>query len=444
MIVFECPACQKKLQVAAEHVGKNIACPNCKTKMTVPTPSPATPPLDTARLLDAKTQLVPPPSDTAHILYQKTQLASLPAAPSVAPATQPHPEAMKKTQLASDSPVTPTATAKPEGMKKTQLAPAPAPSTPAVRPPARPRTKSQGMSRSVIAASGLVVLSVCILAIAIGLVLWNQKASDPIAKGKADGFVKKEELPGPKVNDKKENELIQPKAGDLIANDLGMKFAWIPPGSFLMGSPANEKDREHYETQHRVNLTKGFRMGIHTVTKAQWRTVMGTNPNNFKGDDLPVETASWNDCVEFCTKLSKRESKNYRLPTEAEWEYACRAGSQTAYHFGDDPSNLGDYAWFRENTNVNPHPVGQKKPNSWGLYDMHGNVWQWCEDWWDGDYYSNSPGDNPVNTKATLYRVARGGSWAFSPRYCRSAFRQNFSPGNRGDGFGFRVVLSLP
>ena len=152
-----------------------------------------------------------------------------------------------------------------------------------------------------------------------------------------------------------------------MTNSIGMKFTWIPPGSFTMGSPPNEKERNPDETQHRVALTKGFWMGVYLVTQAQWQAVMKNNPSYFKGEDRPVESISWEDCQEYCRKLSAQEHKTYRLPTEAEWEYACRAGTTTAYCFGDEDDRLGDYAWFRGNSGSQTHPVGQKKPNAWGF-----------------------------------------------------------------------------
>ncbi len=159
-----------------------------------------------------------------------------------------------------------------------------------------------------------------------------------------------------------------------------LDFCRIPAGTFLMGEQGK---------QHQVTLTKDFYMARHPVTQALWQTIMGNNPSNFKGENHPVEMVSWEDVQEFITNLNERTGENrYRLPTETEWEYACRSGSPGAYCFGDDESLLGGYAWYNTNSDSKTHPVGGKKPNSWGLYDMHGNVWEWCQDWY-GDY---SPG----------------------------------------------------
>ena len=198
-------------------------------------------------------------------------------------------------------------------------------------------------------------------------------------------------------------------------NSLGMKFAWIPPGTFLMGSPENEAGRYNDETRHRVTLTKGFWMGVHLVTQGQWQAVMGSNPSHFQSETRPVEMVLWEECQEFCRQLSKREGKVYRLPTEAEWEYACRAGTTTAYYFGDDPAKLGAHAWYRENSNGQTHPIGQKSPNAWGLFDMQGNVWQWCED------YPCSDQVDPQGPVRGSFRVPRGGSWGSISGRCRSA-----------------------
>ena len=172
---------------------------------------------------------------------------------------------------------------------------------------------------------------------------------------------------------------------------------------------------------------------------------MGSVPSDWEDDDRPVEIVSWNDAQEFCEKLSalaeeRAAGRVYRLPTEAEWEYACRAGTTTAWSFGDAESLLGDFAWFRDNAEETTHAVGQKKPNAFGLYDMHGNVWEWCSDW-HGDYASGSATD-PTGPSSGSDRVLRGGSWLNPAGYCRSAFRIRFNQSRRNSNYGFRLALS--
>ena len=237
------------------------------------------------------------------------------------------------------------------------------------------------------------------------------------------------------------------RAQKVFVNSIGMKLALIQPGEFMMGGPVTEKGRYFDETRHRVKLTKPFFLGVTEVTQEQYQKVMGTNPSNFKfkRPQNPVERVSWADAVEFCRKLSRMPAEKtaghvYRLPTEAEWEYACRAGTTTAYGFGDDASRLGDYAWFNGNSDSKTHPVGEKKPNAWGLYDMHGNVWEWCQDR-HGNYPSGSATD-PAGATSGSYRVYRGGCWNCIARGCRSADRYGFTPGDRARDLGFRVLRS--
>ena len=172
---------------------------------------------------------------------------------------------------------------------------------------------------------------------------------------------------------------------------------------------------------------------------------MGNNPSHFKGATNPVERVSWNDSQDFLNKLNGQSGKRHRftLPTEAEWEYACRAGSTTRYYFGDDESQLVEYAWRSMNSEGKSHPVGQKKPNAWGLYDMHGNVWEWCADWYDHNYYAKSPTDDPVGPSTGSHRVFRGGSWRSFARNCRSACRGDAVPEYCDYRLGFRVARIL-
>ena len=230
--------------------------------------------------------------------------------------------------------------------------------------------------------------------------------------------------------------------GKAITNTIAMEFVPIPAGEFDMGSPPDEEGRYDDEGPvHHVNIEKAFYMGRYEVTQKQWRAIMGNNPSHFKGDDLPVEWVSWDDVQEFIKKLNeKKGTDKYRLPSEAEWEYACRAGTTTRYSFGDDKSKLGDYAWYIDNSGdkTHTHPVGQKKPNSWGLYDMHGNVWEWVQDSWHDDY-NGAPTDGSAweNGDGT-YRVIRGGGWCDFAGDCRSADRPR-GP-RRSSNLGFRLL----
>jgi sulfatase modifying factor 1 len=238
-----------------------------------------------------------------------------------------------------------------------------------------------------------------------------------------------------------------------ITNTIGMKFNKIPAGTFMMGSPADETGRGDDETQHKVTITKPFYMQTTEVTQRQWKAVMGTEP--WKGEDYvkegpdyPAVYVSWDDAVAYCKKLSEKESKTYRLPTEAEWEYACRAGAKTTWSFGDDENKLGDYAWYRENAwdidEKYAHQVRLKKPNAFGLYDMHGNVHEWCHDYFEEDYYKQSPAKDPTGPTSGSSRVLRGGSWDSFTRGTRSA-RRNWSVAvlRYYYGVGFRLVREL-
>jgi formylglycine-generating enzyme required for sulfatase activity len=230
-----------------------------------------------------------------------------------------------------------------------------------------------------------------------------------------------------------------------IAIDLGgavkMELVLSPAGEFLMGSPDSDKDNIGYvKPQHRVRITKPFYLGKYPVTQDQWEAVMGNIPSQFDGPKNPVETVSWEDCQQFLGKLNAKSAAGggkFQLPSEAQWEYACRAGSKTKYCFGDDETRLGDYAWYAKNSDSKTHPVGEKKPNAWGLYDMHGNVWEWCQDWYGA--YGAEAATDPSGPATGSHRVNRGGCWAFPAGRCRSAYRSGDVPGCRSYVLGFRV-----
>ncbi len=224
-----------------------------------------------------------------------------------------------------------------------------------------------------------------------------------------------------------------------LGNDVTLDMVYIPDGTFMMGSPEHE-GRDSEKPQHEVTVSPFF-MGKYPITQAQYQQVMGENPSNFKGDDRPVELVSWDDAVEFCQRLSQQTGAEYRLPTEAEWEYAARAGTTTKYYFGDDlTSDLANYDSNVDQTTA----VGKYPPNAFGLYDMHGNVWEWCQDDWH-DSYKNAPTDGSAwLTEFSSIKVIRGGSWGYNPYYCCSATRDIVTRDNRFFNIGFRVVCVVP
>jgi formylglycine-generating enzyme required for sulfatase activity len=217
-----------------------------------------------------------------------------------------------------------------------------------------------------------------------------------------------------------------------------MKLKMIEAGEFMMGS---ESGKPYEKPIHNVRITKSFHIGMYEVTQAQYEKIMQKNPSKFRGRSKPVECVSWDDAVLFCKRLSEKEGVEYRLPTEAEWEYACRAGTRTEYYWGNEMN--GRYAWYRENIQRRTHRVGLKKPNAWGLYDMSGNVREWCSDRFGRDYYKISPEADPQGPRTGSYRVLRGGSWYDIARCCRSAWRlRRFPPAADSLG-GFRVVREV-
>ena len=228
-----------------------------------------------------------------------------------------------------------------------------------------------------------------------------------------------------------------------LGKGIKLEMVLIKSGTFMMGSPDSDKDAEREEQpQHRVRITRPFYLGKYLVTQEQWEAMMGSNPSHFKGPKNPVEQVSWDDCQLYLEKLNAKigtQSGKFGLPTAAQWEYACRAGSTTRYCFGDDESKFGEYAWYVENSGITTHPVGQKKPNAWGLYDMHGNVWEWCQDW--NEDYKKSPVDDPSGPTEGSVRVFRGGSWYHVAKHCRSAIRLSHLPRYKYADLGLRVSL---
>ncbi len=260
--------------------------------------------------------------------------------------------------------------------------------------------------------------------------------------------------------------LAQPP-GREVTNSLGMSFVLIPAGTFTMGSPADEMDRGADETQHEVTITLPFYLGVMEVSQGAYQKIMGANPSFFSKNGTgkqrvekidtaghPVENVRWIDAVAFCKKLGEQpaeKSRTYRLPTEAEWEYACRAGSKTATHYGKSidstqanfnglsPYNTAEVGSFYRRTTHG----GEYKPNAFGLYDMHGNVQEWCADWYAADYYTKSPKSDPQGPAEGTERVLRGGAWVNSGKACRCAARNKHAPESASYTFGFRVVMMV-
>ncbi|WP_407356323.1 formylglycine-generating enzyme family protein [Methanolobus sp. WCC5] len=231
-------------------------------------------------------------------------------------------------------------------------------------------------------------------------------------------------------------------------NSIGMEFVSIPDGEFSMGSHSDEKNWYRNERPlHKVRIWNAFFLGRSEVTQKQWTDIMGINPSRIKDDDRPVDRISWNESQEFIRRLNAKESTDkYRLPTEAEWEYACRAGTTGRYSFGDDEEELGEYAWYGDES-TGAYPVGQKRPNPWGLYDMHGNLWEWVQDRYH-ESYEGAPADGSAweetDSNAKEFYVLRGGSWITSAVGCRSASRYYYSPdGRRSRRMGLRIVRDI-
>jgi formylglycine-generating enzyme required for sulfatase activity len=246
--------------------------------------------------------------------------------------------------------------------------------------------------------------------------------------------------PDPNIDD----SAVESVQNSTFDNTIGMEFVLIPAGNFYMGSPPDEEGRLINEGPvHEVQITEAFYMGKYEVTQEQWIEIMGVTPSMSKEDRLPADSISWNQIQEFIIKLNEQENTNkYRLPSEAEWEYAARAGTTTRYSFGENEMKLDNYAWYHENSQGTTHPVGQKLPNQWGLYDMHGNVWEVVQDGFH-DNYNNAPLDGSVWETVNKNFISRGGSWDNDANLLRSSTRHRNDPGDRNFLTGFRIVRDV-
>ena len=263
-----------------------------------------------------------------------------------------------------------------------------------------------------------------------------------------------EQVTPPEPNAAAKRAGLQPTLVLDCGENVTLELVLIPAGEFMMGSPESETGRDRDEgPQHRVRISQSFYMGKYEVTQAQWRAVIGTSPSDFnQGDSLPVHEVSWNDCQKFCRRLSALTGREVYLPTEAEWEYACRAGTRTPFHFGATISTNqvnydGDFTYGSGRKGVDRKrtmAVGSFPANRWGLHDMHGNVWEWCQDWHGENYYTNSPATDPAGPGSGEARILRGGSWLSHPQDCRSAIRGKSLPGLHKYYYGFRVVVGTP
>lgn len=226
------------------------------------------------------------------------------------------------------------------------------------------------------------------------------------------------------------------------ANGITFTMVALQGGTFTIGA-TSEQGGDAWDCEkpaHRVTLSDYY-IGQTEVTQALWQAVMGSNPSNFKGSNLPVEMVSWNDCQQFITKLNQLTGRKFRLPTEAEWEYAARGGNKSHGYKYSGGNTLTEVAWYDGNSGFKTHPIAQKQANELGIYDMTGNVWEWCQDWYDERYYGKSPSNNPYNNTSASYRVIRGGCWNFKDRLCRVSYRDGYPPDNTDYRIGLRIAL---
>jgi len=240
-----------------------------------------------------------------------------------------------------------------------------------------------------------------------------------------------------------ENLVIPSYINTFESSSLSQKMVFVKGGTFEMGN-INWDERSRNEKPSHAVTVDDFYIGKYEVTQKQWKEIMGSNPSHFIGENLPVESVSWNDVQDFIQKLNKKTGMEYRLPTEAEWEYAARSGGKKEKWSGtSNNSILGDYGWYNGNSNLQTHIVGTKTPNGLGLYDMSGNVWEWCSDWYDSDYYENSPKQNPQGPQSGSFRVKRGGSWGLYQKFLQGSGRGSCNPVSSSSYIGFRLVITL-
>ena len=265
-----------------------------------------------------------------------------------------------------------------------------------------------------------------------------KKQTTPAKKQTTSPFKRQTTAPA-----KKKQANVSKRSKDAILADLVNNMVRVEGGTFTMGATSEQGSEADSDEKpaHQVTLSS-FSIGKYEVTQEEWEAVMGSNPSKFKGAKRPVEQVSWNDCQEFIRKLNALTGKRFRLPTEAEWEFAARGGNRSNGYKYSGSNDQGNVAWYRDNSDDITHLVGLKLPNELGLYDMSGNVWEWCQDWFDSSYYGKSPSTNPVNNTSTSNRVNRGGSWFYDlARDCRVSYRYGFAPDGRNGHLGFRLAL---
>ena len=278
-----------------------------------------------------------------------------------------------------------------------------------------------------------LLIMLCPIGMAAQSTITRNKPKPAVTKPKPAAKPKAKTKPAPRRNSTSHSGSTVSLSAEL--NKLINNMVYVSGGTFIMGG---DESSDQTPT-HSVTLSSYY-ICKYEVTQALWRTVMGSNPSKFKGDNLPVEQVSWNDCQTFINRLNNYTGRNFRLPTEAEWEFAARGGNYSRHYKYSGSNYISDVAWYCDNSGNRTHPVGTKQANELGLYDMSGNVWEWCSDWY-GSYSSYSQ-SNPTGATSGFGRVERGGNWCGLARYCCSPHRSYYAPGNSFDDLGLRLVLS--